>query len=615
MARYHDNKLTMVGLDSDDDEKPFASSMSNKRKRSSNNNNNNAMTTPQDHTSHFSAINGVDGMNGYDRPFDPWATIPSTETCGQSFEDLYMSNYDFDDTFNSAALSQDALFGRNDHVRPVPNMTAGVNQVEGHGTRVKSEVDESPLKSEDRSDHAGSLYSSPGGSNYADSDHEERRKPKTPKLNKDGCPRKPREPRPKLLKWDDNDWKMVALALVWSCGENDISIPFEQAAQIVGENVSAGALQQALLKLRCKMIELGYQIPPLRMAWTRKNKSTAAADSSVDTKTQQTPNGTPKRLPPRRKPTRFAGNQSLLITLKRAYKEEDRHQLVAPYAFQPSALPDMQSDTTNIQDAPQTPNGQAHLTGLPVTKNIQVAPQTPSGQAHLTGLPATFRSTTANPAAGIQFVPAGNRSVLATPPHTPSTGQDWNAAGHYNTPQLAPTPFSPFYAHQSKDGLGCSISPGSLSQESVNFSGERGQRAAIMDYNPNYVYTSPSSDSFGLGTGSSSPDMALNGCSPTQLYFNHTFNHQSHAMAMHPSSTHVDGFAAAAAGQSGKVVPQSMRKFNDQPAIDLMGFDECSMDMKFMQGNDEEYHMGDLFSAFGPETTSNGFGGSGGFAA
>ncbi|KAH6866657.1 hypothetical protein BKA58DRAFT_460471 [Alternaria rosae] len=123
-------------------------------------------------------------------------------------------------------------------------------------------------------------------SDYAESDGEDHPPSKIPKINKDGAPRKPRQPRPKLLKWSDDDWKNVVLGIVWACGETGVQIPFDQAAQVVGKSCTAGALQQAILKLRGKQIDEGYQIPSLRMAWTRKNKRSSSLSSTANTNSQ-----------------------------------------------------------------------------------------------------------------------------------------------------------------------------------------------------------------------------------------------------------------------------------------------------------------------------------------
>ncbi|RMZ73276.1 rna-binding cabeza [Pyrenophora seminiperda CCB06] len=152
-------------------------------------------------------------------------------------------------------------------------------------------------------------YTPTSDSDSVESDYGGRQPSKVSKTNKDGAPRKPRQPRPKLLKWSDEDWKNVVLGIIWACGETGVQIPFEQAAQIVGENCSGGALQQAVLKLRGKQNAEGFQIPSLRMAWARKNKNSAASSSSADASEQTLANTGV------RKQTRMTGNQSLIVSL------------------------------------------------------------------------------------------------------------------------------------------------------------------------------------------------------------------------------------------------------------------------------------------------------------
>ncbi|KAI2487218.1 hypothetical protein Ptr902_01351 [Pyrenophora tritici-repentis] len=161
-------------------------------------------------------------------------------------------------------------------------------------------------------------------SDYGESDQDDCRPSKKPKINKDGAPRKPRQPRPKLLKWTDDDWKNALLGIIWACGENGMQIPFDQAAQIVGENCSAGALQQAVLKLRSKQIDDGHQIPVLKMAWTRKNKNSSLSSSGANDTTQQM-NPFANSV---KKPTKMQGIQSLIVTLKCAYPETNRAPVV-----------------------------------------------------------------------------------------------------------------------------------------------------------------------------------------------------------------------------------------------------------------------------------------------
>ncbi|KAI8940735.1 hypothetical protein NX059_002000 [Plenodomus lindquistii] len=154
----------------------------------------------------------------------------------------------------------------------------------------------------------------------------------TPKTNKDGGRRKPRQPRAKLLKWNDNDWKNVVLGIIWACGETGTQIPFDQASQIVGETCTAGALQQAVLKLRQKQVAEGNWIPPLKMAWTRKSKTSDSAVMNADNAKVLKAFGKGKSPQAKNKPTRFSGNQSRMHTFKRAYVEADRAHLPFPYA-------------------------------------------------------------------------------------------------------------------------------------------------------------------------------------------------------------------------------------------------------------------------------------------
>ncbi|KAF1933534.1 uncharacterized protein M421DRAFT_88722 [Didymella exigua CBS 183.55] len=208
------------------------------------------------------------------------------------------------------------------------------------------------------------------------SESENERPRKTPKLNKDGIPRKPRQPRPKLLRWNDDDWKNVCLGIVWACGEIGVQIPFEQAAQVVGEKCTAGALQQALLKLRGKQVEAGHSIPTLKMAWTRKNKpATPGAKTKASVE--------PEAHNPRKNPTRFEATQSFIVTLPRAYADQDREVLQAPYKWKRSS----RKVKANIkqEQSPHTPQagGSRYFEGLPATPQMNfydTPPVTPFGQ-------------------------------------------------------------------------------------------------------------------------------------------------------------------------------------------------------------------------------------------
>jgi hypothetical protein len=207
---------------------------------------------------------------------------------------------------------------------PIPSAVAP-NNVDGRENHDYDDHDEN-FKQEDTQERYSVSAAPAEDSDFAASESEDERHRKTPKLNKDGGPRKPRQPRPKLLKWSDDDWKNVCLGIVWACGETGVQIPFEQAAQVVSEKCTAGALQQALLKLRGKQVDAGHSIPNLRMAWTRKNKlgTPGKTKSSVEPEANKTL---------RKKPTRFEATQSLIVTLPRAYTDEGREGLQAPYRW------------------------------------------------------------------------------------------------------------------------------------------------------------------------------------------------------------------------------------------------------------------------------------------
>ncbi|KAH7074665.1 hypothetical protein BKA63DRAFT_491169 [Paraphoma chrysanthemicola] len=365
MSRYHNNQLNVVGLDSDPNDAtytPTKAIKAQKRKR-------NAKPTMRDTNtkSREDVKNGTmedDGgsnttLNNVGPPFlgvqdflSP--SLPAT------FASHDAQNYDFSSYFDYNPIDH-SFMGSNmwdqgqaagegydlnamggeveitDALIDAANEVGSDDEEEmfyGNGNADNQQPEEHDggdniqVKAESGLGHPSVSSSPHRDSDYEESDYEERRPSKVPKLNKDGGPRKPRQPRPKLLKWDDNDWKNVALGLVWACGENGIQIPFQQASQVVSESCSAGALQQALLKLRGKQIAEGYQIPSLRMAWTRKNKNGSSSTSSANTKSQDS--GT-KNMLPRKKPTRFVGNQSLIVTLKRAYRDTDRLHLVYPH--------------------------------------------------------------------------------------------------------------------------------------------------------------------------------------------------------------------------------------------------------------------------------------------
>jgi hypothetical protein len=187
-------------------------------------------------------------------------------------------------------------FGGRDGYERIDNDKYGPkDERKGYGTMDYHKVEDNSAPHEDvkvKQEPDGEVsytpsFSSEDGESDFGSRQSSRIPSRTPKINKDGAPRKPRQPRPKLLKWSDNDWKNVVLGIIWACGETGVQIPFDQAAQVVGDNCTAGAMQQAILKLRQKQVDAGYQIPPLRMAWTRKNRNSSSSLSSANSKIAQ----------------------------------------------------------------------------------------------------------------------------------------------------------------------------------------------------------------------------------------------------------------------------------------------------------------------------------------
>jgi hypothetical protein len=324
MTFYHDNRLTMMGLDSSPLDFLYAPSSS---KRTYSEMSQGEMMSPSwldfhnvglassSSSGELQQVNGFQGGSGETYYLsNPQGGVPSNEDVSLP------ANYEHEIPGLDSAANEATGHDTTDIAPGASSNTGaeyGLAAGEGSRTIFKQEEEETQVS-----------LTPYGGSEYDESEYDGRRRSKVPKLNKDGIPRKPRQPRPKLLKWDDNDWKNVALGLVWACGENGIQIPFDQASQVVSESCTAGALQQALLKLRGKQIAEGFQIPSLRMAWTRKNKNGTFTTSTANPNLLQ---GTEKNLVPKKRPTRFIGTQTHMVVLKRAYIDADRVHLAFPH--------------------------------------------------------------------------------------------------------------------------------------------------------------------------------------------------------------------------------------------------------------------------------------------
>lgn len=123
------------------------------------------------------------------------------------------------------------------------------------------------------------------------------------KINKNGRVRKIREPRGHLRRWDESDVSRALMGIVWACGENGVVIPFAQAAKLVDQDCTSGALQQAILKMHDKMNADGAQLPKMKMNWPKK--------PSVGGKAIIRDNG----KVPRKKPTLTQATQCNIVSL------------------------------------------------------------------------------------------------------------------------------------------------------------------------------------------------------------------------------------------------------------------------------------------------------------
>jgi hypothetical protein len=457
MTFYHDNKLTMVGLDSTPEEIIYAPSLTNKRKH-------NAMaygeTMPPAWPDFRNVGPDANNPNGSGAPSINGFGLDDPDN--GAWADFDSSLYEDHDAELDAAMAQDYRFEQPN----ITDATAGAAAyADPRHDEAAVEQDDTIIKSEERDNIEVSLTPY-GGSEYDESECDGRRPSKVPKLNKDGIPRKPRQPRPKLLKWDDNDWKNVALGLVWACGENGIQIPFDQASQVVSDSCTAGALQQALLKLRGKQIAEGFQIPSLRMAWTRKNKNGASSTSSANTKTQQ---GTDKHLLPKKKPTRFVGTQTKMVVLRRAYKDADRLHIAFPHNLKNAQQMAAETQQQTLLTPPDTPAGAAGLSsptfglqfastqhGLPLS-NDWYLPAPPPRQP---------RSIRPPPCRNAKLVPEGLSALTQAVPCSPKTPTQ---PGFVLADPMMPTQAPPAPAYHHRRQRSQSISFGTSTDAARSF--------------------------------------------------------------------------------------------------------------------------------------------------
>ncbi|USP75851.1 hypothetical protein yc1106_03125 [Curvularia clavata] len=289
--------------------------------------------------------------------------------------------FDYDQTYSSAGPSSAMLASATSDYSGITN--AGNGYLHGHqhapqvnygfgvrpveperfitstsGNQDQERKDEAKLETEVKK-HAVS-YTPSHDSDYYESSDEDVSPRKAPKLNKDGAPRKPRQPRPKLLKWTDNDWKNVVLGIIWACGEQGVQIPFGQAAKVVGENCTASALQQAVLKLRGKQIAAGHKIPVLVMPWSRKDRNRRSTTPIANAKKAQIQTKSEAKSPTWKRVLKKVKG-SLVVKLKVGHRGINKKQA------ETHVLPmsDMQAETSMLPM-----NGMHPSTFMPPDTNI-----------------------------------------------------------------------------------------------------------------------------------------------------------------------------------------------------------------------------------------------------
>jgi hypothetical protein len=95
--------------------------------------------------------------------------------------------------------------------------------------------------------------------------------------------RKQRQPRPKLMKWDDDTLKLGLISLVYALKVKSIEIPWAEAASIIDPLCSGAAFEQAVGKIRKKRLAEGKIVPPLPPASSLlRTRANSGSQSQLD---------------------------------------------------------------------------------------------------------------------------------------------------------------------------------------------------------------------------------------------------------------------------------------------------------------------------------------------
>lgn len=364
------------------------------------------------------------------------------------------------------------------------------------------------------------------GKDESDSEYEEPTKRR--KVNKNGELRKVRKPRAFLRQWDEHDVTRALMGIVWAAGENEIRLPFDQAAQLVGETCTASALQQAILKIHSRLNDEGAQIPKIKMSWPSK-----AANPTFPNVGDRDPNKPDRR---RRIETSRKTTQSFVVTLRCAYLPPARNTVAGP---EPS---------TSDHAAPATPvaTAYAHILprGVDQTPNLPVSAPQPASDEEDVKIPLSMMPTT----------PGGSVTMTHSGMVTPQT----SGVGSAHNPN---TPAHSFSAKRS--GIPANIvTPSASTAHARAFSATTTdvttpRSAGVMVYTPTSngvpdlnrrAFTMGNIDSDFSGSIIGAPDYEAN-LFTGMTYNDPRFNPQNDAQTPTAGQTTMDMFGSDVVGQ------------------------------------------------------------------
>ncbi|KAG9202641.1 hypothetical protein G6514_004133 [Epicoccum nigrum] len=95
------------------------------------------------------------------------------------------------------------------------------------------------------------------------------------KIKKNGQPYKARLIGRKLCLWEKDDLEKAVIGLIIAANKVDANLDYELAASFIG--VTAGAFQQAIVKIHKKLTGQGMDLPKIHMKWKPRDRSLIVA--------------------------------------------------------------------------------------------------------------------------------------------------------------------------------------------------------------------------------------------------------------------------------------------------------------------------------------------------